>query len=50
MGEITFMLAIGKTPETQIAAIKAAIDAQITAWNDQYPTLTFQRGKITWNE
>lgn len=50
MGKVGVTLTIGGISESEIAAVKDALDAQIATWTATYPTLTFQRGTIQWNE
>jgi len=50
MGEIKFTFAVGKVSGPQIDSIKTTLDAQILAWNTQYPMFSFERSKITWSE
>lgn len=50
MGRIGVTLTIGGINESDIAAVKTALDNQIATWTTTYPTLTFTRGNIQWNE
>ena len=50
MGEISFQLCIDGVSSDQVAAVKAAIDAQIVTWQTTYPTFVFGRGKMSWDE
>jgi hypothetical protein len=50
MGKIGVTLTIGGISESEIAAVKTALDNQIATWTTDYPTLTFSRGTLQWNE
>lgn len=50
MGKIGVTLSIDGISETEIAAVKAALDEQIATWTATYPTLAFSRGGIQWSE
>lgn len=50
MGKIGVTLNIEGISETEIAAVKTALDEQIASWTATYPTLVFTRGGIQWSE
>ena len=50
MGKIGVTLSIDGISESEIAAVKTALDEQIATWTTTYPTLTFSRGGIQWSE